>query len=389
MKNLIKALPLLLITVVSHAAYEDHFPTYYEYCASSKWKLQDGREGGQGGHGFTYIHGLCKDYRYEYPQVIPCSEVTASLKAKYPHEGVGVSLDGEFKNVKWVAVPGRELTLFGDLERKSAKSTDIESIIDRITELKVFNGVVHGIDETKDMVLDSDEYLRATARETMGTDHSVNLARSLDCVKLPFQASKLPAVAEYLNAQNLMHKEKADYVWSMMKNNCVHLAANQAFTLGIFNKKLETNQNFIKTIFNMAIPANFYMTLADQTVLQKMPSNKLLAGVIPENDFHPVQVGAVIEHHPAFPSGDRFDTDNTWLLASPRLTKPGKIFGTPEKYRNKYLTPFNSEIKANAEMWVGRYERLLNELTDNQKGSEVESYLVKQLELSKKILEQE
>ena len=53
------------------------------------------------------------------------------------------------------------------------------------------------------------------------------------------------------------------------------------------------------------------------------------------------------------------------------------------------MTPANSELKANAELWIERYEALINDLKDSQKGTVVEEYLNNQLELAKKIAAQE
>jgi hypothetical protein len=179
MIKLFFTLPLLLLSLRLLASYEEHFPVYFEYCTGTQWKLQNGEIGGSPGHGFTYIHGLCKDYRSSYPQVIPCSEVSYDLREKYPHDGVGISLDKNFSNVMWVAVPGREMMLNGNIERKSIGQDDASVHIKNITKLKVFDEVISKSDELKGMTPGTPEYLEVIAKSTLGTDHAVNWAREL------------------------------------------------------------------------------------------------------------------------------------------------------------------------------------------------------------------
>lgn len=388
MKNLLYSLPLLVITSLASAAYEDHFPAYFEYCTGTQWKLQSGEEGGSPGHGFTYIHGLCKDYRSQYPQVIPCSEVSAGLKAKFPHEGVGISLDKNFSNVMWIAVPGREFMFNGNKERKPIREADVVEHVKKINELKVFNEVISISDKLKDLTPGTPEYLEAISRDTLGTDHAVNWARELHCVKIPAPKDSLKNVAEFLNASNNQYKSGPGYVWSKFSNNCVHLSVNQAHAMGI-SKELKLDQKGISMIKNMALPANGFLMFADQAVLAKMPSNKLLSKILPEDKFYRAQVGSIMEAHEVYPSGDVFKTDELGVLTAPRFLKPHKLLATPRKYEKKYMTPANSELKANAEMWVERYEALLDDLKPSQRGTIVESYLTKQLELSKKIVSEE
>ena len=385
MKKLILALSVLTVSSVALAAYEDHFPTYFEYCTGTQWKLQSGEEGGSPGHGFTYIHGLCKDYRSEYPQVIPCSEVSPDLKEKYPHEGVGISLDKNFSNVMWVAVPGRGLMLNGNVERKAIMNSDVEAHVKTITDLKVFNEVISKSDKLKPLTPGSAEYLKMIATDTLGTDHAVNWARELHCVKIPAPKESLDNVSAFLNYSNNQYKTGKEYVWSKLSNNCVHLSMNASHAMGI-NKSIKLDQKGLSLVTNMALPANAFLMYADLAVLAKMPSNKLLSKVLPENGFYPVQVGSIMESHEVYPGGDVFKTDDLGVLTAPRFLKPWKLLATPEKYESKYMTPRNSELRSNAEMWAERYETLLKDLKPKYRGTKVEDYLLKQLDLTQEIL---
>lgn len=385
MKKLILTLSVLTVTSIASAAYEDHFPVYFEYCTGTQWKTQAGEEGGTPGHGFTYIHGLCKDYRSEYPQVIPCSEVSAELKEKYPHEGVGISLDKNFANVMWVAVPGREFMLNGNVERKAISMSDINAHIEKVNALKIFNEVRSKSERMKPYTPGTQEYLNAIALDTLGTDHAANWARKLHCVKIPATQDSLSKASEFLNASNNQHRNGNDYVWSKVSNNCVHVSINTSHAMGI-TKSIKVDQTGIKKLLNMALPSNGFLMYADKTVLKKAPGLRKLSKEIEDKGFYQVQVGSIMEAHEAYPTGEYFKTEGLGVLTAPRLLKPWKLLATPEKYEKKYMTPKNSELKANAEKWMLHY---LNLLDVSEKGSKVESYLLKQIELCKNIIAEE
>lgn len=387
MKKLNLSIVLLFSSLIVHAKYEDHFPAYLEYCSGTQWKTQAGEIGGSPGHGFVYIHGMCKDYRSDYPQVIPCDEVSPELKQKFPHDGVGVSLDKNFKNVMWVAVPGREFMLFGGLEPQSVNKAQIDAHIRKVIDLKIFNDVLSKSEKMKAYTPGTKEYLEAISLDTLGTDHATNWARKLHCVKVPVTKDVLPKAASFLNQSNSQYRYDKEYIWSKEANNCIHLSMNTAHSMGV-GKSIETDQKFIKKFLNLALPANAFMMYSDLAVLKK-PKLKNISSEVKDKGYAVTQVGSLMNSYEVFPSGDYFNTEDLTILTGPRITKPLKILATPDKYEKKYIVPKNSELKANAEMWVHRYIKLLQELKPSQKGSKLESYLLKQLELTNNILRAE
>ncbi len=388
MKKYIFALPLLLLSSLASATYEDHFPAYFEYCTGSRWMLQSGEKGGSPGHGFTYIHGLCKDYRSEYPRVIPCAEVSEEFQRTFPHTGVGISLDKNFTNVMWVAVPGRDFMISGNRSPEPISRASIDEHIAEVTRLKIFNGVRSKSDALKTMTLGTPEYFAGIALDTLGTDHAVNWARELHFATIPVPSSSLRKVADFLNTSNEQYRGEREYQWSKLSNNCVHISINQSAALGI-NKPIALDQKFLKKLTSMALPANGFLMYADRAVLARTPSLRKLRKSLSEKGFHHAQVGAMLRSYKAFPSGEYFKTDELSVLTAPRIAKPWKLLATPRSYEQKYMTPANSELKANAEMWVARYQRLLDRVKSSDKGSVLESYLSQQLATSKKIVAEE
>ena len=53
------------------------------------------------------------------------------------------------------------------------------------------------------------------------------------------------------------------------------------------------------------------------------------------------------------------------------------------------MTPENSKLKENAQMWALRYEKLLGKLKPSERASKLEKYLTEQLHLSQRIMKEE
>lgn len=371
----------LLFSLSAAASYEEHFPTYFEYCTGSQVKTKSGYTGGPAGHGFTYIHGLCKDYRDTYPQVLPCSEVSKEMREKHPHEGVGISLDKNFSNVSWVAVPGRDLLLFGEKERKAISNADVDEVVKRITDLQVLQDVKMKPKNLENLQLNSKEYLRAAAIHTLGTDYAVNWGRELHCVKIPVPAEKIKLTANFLNETNLQYKNGPGFEWSMISDNCANLSANISNMMDI-NASMPTNQFILKQLFNIGIPNNTYMMYADKAVLKK-PSLNSIEKEVKKKGFSNVQVGSLMNKYDVYPSGDVFDTENSRMMTAPRYGNPLKFLETPRKYV-KRMREDNTELKANAQKWTEIYDSLLKKMK-KEESPELRSYLEKQKELSKSI----
>lgn len=340
-----KKLSILLFCLSTSAiasTYEEVFPHYYEYCAGTMLRYQkeyfDGAEGGPGGHAFVYLHGICKDSSKNYPQVKVCDK-------NDDHQGVGISLDSDYKNVAWVAVPGRELILFGDKKSDSRiNKNDIEKVIQKSLKYKVFKNVQLK-SYPKDMP--SNEKERYTALFSIGTDIAVNWARELRCVRTPVEKNKLQNAVEFLNKTNDQYYiGKKEYKWSMLSNNCTHLSINIGHKLGI-NPSIQTDKFFLEQIGNIAIPANHYLYLMDKVVLNKEVNRK--------GTYTPNQFGALAKKYEAFPNSEIFITDNLKSFTL-RPRKNIKNFFSSSKSYDRYLEKKEfTDLRENAFYWSKIY----------------------------------
>lgn len=338
---------LLFFAFISSAyasTYEEVFPQYYEYCAGTRLKYQkehfDGSEGGIGGHAFVYLHGICKDYSKNYPQIKICDK-------EDDHQGVGISLDSDYSNVTWVAVPGRELMLFGNEDRDSQiTQSNINNIIQKSYDLQIFKGVkFNSIADN----LPKEEYEKKSAYFSIGTNLAVNWARELRCVKIPVQQEKLNSTVQFLNNLNdSYYKIGKEYKWSMMSNNCTHLSINIGSHLGI-GKPIKTDQKILSQLGNIAIPANQYLKLMDKVVLNKKVKNNL--------NYSANQFGAIAKKYPAYESNEFFVTENLKALTLRPRKNLIKMFSSSKSYDKFLNNKKYTSLKENALYWNELYEK--------------------------------
>lgn len=370
---------LILSSTMALASYEDHFPEYFEYCTATQLKYQPeyfgGSVGGPGGHGFMYIHGLCKDYSKSYPQVVPC-------QSDSNHQGVGVSLDSDYSNVAWVAVPGRDLMMNGNLDPKAVTEADVNALAEKAVELKIFENVKMKPEYVSKNAFNTPEHEKAAAIYSIGTDIAVTWGRELRCVRIPVNKSAIQAAADFLNdVNNKYYKNNVPYEWSMVKNNCTHLAMNTSAAMGI-NPKIKTDGSTVAQIFNLGIPANAYLMYADRAILNKVNEKEIYKSKPFKNfGFHPTQLGSLMIHQQAFPDNVMFKTSELVAITLPRKNVL-KLLATPIGY-NKHATPENTELQANAQKWKAIY----SELQSKEGHDEFNAYLEQQRSLADAIIE--
>lgn len=336
--------------VDDHALYSRLYPTHVEYCAGTELAFIGGVKGGPGGHGFTYVHGLCKDMTKDYPQVKPCDGTEG-------HAGVGISVNSDFKNVNWVAVPTHSLVFNGDLrDKEKVTAANLERIADEAGNHRIFENVVLNKAElTRDangraLAVGSPDYMRAMAKNSVGTDLGTRLARNLECVRLPIRESSLQKIADHLNALNDgYYLGKREYVWSGLKNNCAHVATEILAEAGIRDAIPKEGSN-LKELFNLAMPRNGVYTLIQNGILRSVLPWDVYGraddrkSIESKDPFMPTQVGVLAKRYAAF-------KDNSVFKISTRAVWVPQKEGNVALDRAMFKVPEYSEIGPNLLLW--------------------------------------
>jgi hypothetical protein len=305
------------------AVYEKFFPYYVELCAASQFRSTlTGEGGGVAGHAILYLKGACKEDDAPFPQLRRCRAVATSLSD--PEHGAGVSVNQMFKNVNWVAVPGYELVFDGGLA-PGERLTRLR--FEAVEREAIAKGVYKGVTFHRFQGVDTDTDLRDfLERAGIGTDLALRFARSVFCARLPVTPGMLDQIIAFLNDKNREYVEgEADYNWSAWADNCSHTMRNALAAANIWSP-LSVRTTKIRQIFNLAIPANEFVNLAELMTGGDLEDYRTTLRDGPRRDafheFHwlPTRQGALLRTLPVHDPNDLFDTRfRLFTLQSPFL----------------------------------------------------------------------
>jgi hypothetical protein len=163
--------------------------------------------------------------------------VPAGANLSDADSGTGVSVNKIFRNVTWVAIPGRGEFFRGELAPdETLDEAHYETAVQKATAAGWFAGI-----EIKDELMRQ----RATTmpgpefivRHSIGTDFALNFARTAYCARLPMGRAAMGKVIAYLNGVN-ENAQKTGYIWNMYTNNCSHVAHNALAAAGVWDPKV-------------------------------------------------------------------------------------------------------------------------------------------------------
>jgi hypothetical protein len=338
-------------------AYEKLFPYYVQLCAASQFRSKlSGEGGGIAGHAILYLKGACREENAGFPQLRRCRVVATSRKD--PEHGAGVSVNQMFRNVNWVATPGYDLVFDGGL---AADEPLTLARFEAVEAAAIAKGIYKGVafqrfaDATSDTELG--EFLE---RAGIGTDLALRFARSVFCARLPVTADMLDQIIAFLNDKNREYAEgEADYNWSAWADNCSHTMRNALAAANIWSP-LSVRTTKIRQIFNLAIPANEFVNLAELMTGGDLENYRTILSDGPRRDafheFHwlPTRQGALLMTLPVHYPNDLYDTTfRLFTLQSPFL------MGKTRRAIELLSDPRFVDLETNLRYFDQRYDRIL------------------------------
>ncbi|HYZ34496.1 MAG TPA: hypothetical protein VE684_19690 [Crenalkalicoccus sp.] len=299
---------------IDNRAYASLFPYFAEFCALSQIKQKQGMGaeslGGIGGHAVFYLNGACRAAEAGQTTIQLCDEPGAE-----PSDGVGISMNAHFRFAKWVATPGRDFFLHGNLALGAPLTrADYDAVQAEARRLGIYDGVEFHASVFDDMPA-------GTTREiwkyevSVGTDYGISLGRGRFCARLPVNREQLAAMIAYLNAQNAPYRARErEFEWKLVQDNCIHLAHNALAAAGVWTK-WPTDQPLLLAVFDFPVPLNEFVALMRRTDdaglldLRTLRADTPASTALIEFDQLPLRPGAIMESRPPQSPNALYDTD--------------------------------------------------------------------------------
>jgi len=338
-----------------YEALSDH---YVEMCAVSQYRPLEGDLGGIPGHAVMYLKGACRDESAPYPRLRPCRYAT--FDRKDPEHGAGISVNRWFKNVNWVATPGKFLFFNGDVAEYELLDQDrFDATVQHALDLGMYRGVEVHTKPDADAPQSIPDFV---AQDSIGTDFALRFGRTVFCTRLPMPAEMMAQVSDYLNGLNDEYwNGEADYQWSGYSDNCVHTLHNALAAAGVWKPK-SIRGTKLRQFFNLAVPANTFIDLAFLSNrypiedFKKIRSDKLLWESLATRGWVPATPGVLLKTVPVLQVNALYDTKfRLFVLAG--------FFGNETIKRAQLLLTDGRylQLDANLRYFYQRYERILAE----------------------------
>jgi hypothetical protein len=338
-------------------AYETLFPHYVQLCAVSRFHRLGVERGGNAGHAVMYLKGVCRDEAAPYPTLRLCDERVDDVHD--PRHGVGVSVNAAYKNVNWVAYPGRHLFFNGNLKAgQTLNQAHFEATIQTIVDQHLLRGVEVHEDRLTGILPGTVEH--RIAESLLGTDTAIRFARSAWCTSLPLELPQVEAIVGYLNGLNRTYATgQRSYAYSLLSDNCVDALHNSLAAAGVWPHKTHYKL-FARRLMNIGVPANevvnfgtrvnffpierFADVYGDDTMRESLDGSGWL----------PARHGAITQSVPVHRPNELYDTSLQMYV----VEGPGK---RESKRAQEMLDDARyTDLDTNLRYWEERYQRILD-----------------------------
>jgi hypothetical protein len=337
------------------AAYTAVHPYYLEFCALSEVQKKPGYgadiRGGVGGHSTIYLNGVCR-VGDGYPEIALCADDPAS-------NGVGLSVNSHFANANWVPIPGRDFFYHGDLKPGQALTREAyDATKAHAKRLAIYDAI-----RFHDWVFDDmpPGYARDAFKYevSIATDYAIGYGRDRYCARVPVSPAQMTRIVAYLNGLNRRYRDgKAEYEWSVLNDNCIHVAHNALNAIG-FWPLWPTHRFFLIAVFDFPVPKNEFVNIMRRA--NDMPIEDLLAAwndvpvrrAVLAGEGLPTREGALATFEPLVRDNALYNTDLQLIF----YDEP--TFGRYEGwYRQILAEPRYTRLRPNLGFFAALYRRI-------------------------------
>ena len=330
-------------------------------------KPKDAPEEEDAGRGVIYLKGVCRDEYAPYPVLRMCR--ASSLELADPDFGTGVSVNQSFRNVNWVAVPGRQLFFHGNLSQGQTLDREgFEAAVAAAVNQELFRGIeLHEESlEGKPAGQTTEEFI---ASRSAGTDYALSFGRAIFCARLPVKEPMIREMIAYLNGLNREYSEgKADYNWGGYHENSTYTIHNTLASAGVWDQRSVKSIKFWQTL-KMAVPANEFADLAilanDYKIEDtwKLGQDKVKRQSLLERGWLPTRHGAILSLLEAHRENELFESPSSVFVLNANLLR-----SKGRKVQKMFQEKRYVDTEANLTHFRSRYEEIQKKRQEEDKG---------------------
>ncbi|HJU29731.1 MAG TPA: hypothetical protein VJ718_11200, partial [Candidatus Binataceae bacterium] len=254
---------------------------------------------------------------------------------------------------------GRDFVFRGALRRDEPLTREsYQRTQDRAKAMGVLEGVEFHEHEFRDKPhhMSRPDYMYEIS---VGTDYAVSFGRDIYRAKIPLDRRRVRIIIDYLNALNAPYRDgKRVYRWSVINNNCSHIAHNALAEAGIW-APWPTGEFIVTAAFNFPVPKNEFVDLmvrANDLPVddpQALFADAWVRRALLEFDLLPTAPGALASAEPAIAENQIYDIDGLRLIFY-----SSHLWG---KYRQRFARIFREPryffLPANLNHFAAVYER--------------------------------
>jgi hypothetical protein len=275
-----------------------------------------------------------------------------------------------FKNVNWVATPGKSLFYDGEVQTyEQLDQVRFDETVQRAIDVGIFKGVefhpVGGAEGPRELR----EFI---ANSSLGTDFALRFGRTIFCSRLPMHPDMLTRAMDYLNGLNDEYwNGEADYQWSGYSDNCVHTLHNALAAAGVWKPK-SIQATKLRQLFNIAVPANTVVDLAflsNEYPIEdysRIEGDELRWKGLTENGWLPAVPGALVKTMPVLQRNALYDTKFRMFVLGGWFTNDALKRAQHLLTDGRYL-----QIDVNLRYFYRRYEKILAERDADERWTDV------------------
>ncbi len=287
---------------------------FAEFCAVSQILQKPGSlaqiRGDIGGHSVFFLHGACRAGPHGQARIQLCDEPGAE-----PADGVGLSMNAHFASTKWVATPGRDFFLNGNLPAGAPLTrAGHAAVMAEAKRLRLYEGVTFHPEVFADMPagISREDWIQEIS---VATDYGISLGRGRFCATVPVNRAQMSAMVQFLNDENAPYRDGgATFRWNLFKDNCIHLAHNALAAAGLW-REWPTNRPFLVSVLDFPVPRNEFVNLmqrvGDAGLLDpfEIDADPAARRALLEFNQLPLRAGGLMTSRPPQTPNEVYETD--------------------------------------------------------------------------------